>query len=1348
MNDVPVKCFIDSGNLTGKNAISYSLFRKLGFSKNNIKPTTHPIGTAKLQSSLDVIGRLNSKLIMKLGQSTYFCRPLVINDLSMDFNLSLSFLEKNGIDQLHSSGKLQLRGGELIDLVEYSPEPNPISFICPSNVYLKEDIKVSPASGVLVPLVSGEDFKRTDGQLYMVAGDTRTMLRKQVEMVSGVCDAAPDQPIMAFVVNRGSEPVVLSKNQKLGTIELVEDASNEINNQLASIGNAQNSETLVQQTSAEKWPETEDEKISWIEKHFKIQENGLLDPGQKKEVMELLLKYFSLFSDGNSFGRTTLVEHAIKLIPGTEPIRTKNRRQNPNLLPSLKEQLELWDREKIVETSTSPWAAQLVPVKKKNTNKIRWCCDYRLLNEKSIFDSYPLPNVQDLLDRIEKKSLFSSLDLASAYHSIPLRQQDKPKTAFSCPYGLFQFITLPFGLKGAVATFSRLIQQVLQDLPLEMVAYYLDDLLVMSQDVQTHVRDLEQVFEKLQTSGLKLQPSKCHFFTQVVDFLGHRVTPEGLQPNPDYAKLVKSWPQPETLKQVRGFLGKVGYYSRYIPNFNHIAGPLSDLLKNEAVPDSRRVVLNEQAKKAFENLRECLVTAPILGKPWFSTDPKETPFVLDTDWSAENGAVGAVLSQIQNGAEKVICYDSHKLRKHELNYSSHKGEMFAVLFFMKKFRHFLLHRPFILRIDNQALKWLKSQDPPSSLVSRWLSTLADYEFSIQYRPSKKHANADAMSRLTHVPDHTGADMEEFDDEILGAVVAVAPIDMAAKQQEDPCLAQVRKWVEDDKKPSYKDIRSQGTDLRLYLDVFETLYIDTNNVLMRRVITGEPFKIDRICVPKSLQEELVSMVHRMDQGHLRKDKTLDAVTHKYFFQTPTKVVEKVLNACEVCFLKQGAQKPQRHTHATVQEGYPFRKLCIDHVGPLRQSSRGNTYILTVKDTFSRFLLAFPCSSLETKETARILEVGIFSKYDLPEQIHADNHKTFTSDLMKHLGDTLGIKTTFTSSYNPKGNPVERVHKDLNKIIKALLIQNPGQDWEEVLPAACKALNTSRSSSTGLSPHFVLYGQEARTPLDIIYGRAPQPQSRGPIEYVNQLRDRLSEAYAFVRKNLQRSVERARMQYTKSQTGKFEVGKQVWLFTPRTDPAVGRKFTNYYTGPYTITRKISDVMYEISTDGHSGDWNKRHLALVVSIDRIQLYTGTSKPIQQDLSAEDLQTSDEFIESAVDVGYQPYDVRPTYPVQVTVPQEVEVISDAPAPKPNKPSNPSVKEIPVSNPVLPINEDIWELEPSTDVLDEEMPGPTTEVQKDDAPIAGRTRSKQARLRSDLDDFFDDTPASKRHHK
>ena len=173
-----------------------------------------------------------------------------------------------------------------------------------------------------------------------------------------------------------------------------------------------------------------------------------------------------------------------------------------------------------------------------------------------------------------------------------------------------------------------------------------------------------------------------------------------------------------------------------------------------------------------------------------------------------------------------------------------------------------------------------------------------------------------------------------------------------------------------------------------------------------------------------------------------------------------------------------------------------------------------------------------------------------------------------------------------------------------------------------------------------------------------------------------------------------------------------------------------------------------MYEISTDGHSGDWNKRHLALVVSIDRIQLYTGTSKPIQQDLSAEDLQTSDEFIESAVDVGYQPYDVRPTYPVQVTVPQEVEVISDAPAPKPNKPSNPSVKEIPVSNPVLPINEDIWELEPSTDVLDEEMPGPTTEVQKDDAPIAGRTRSKQARLRSDLDDFFDDTPASKRHHK
>ena len=1320
INNVKARAFLDSGNLCPC-AISAEFMSRLGFNSNNLKPATAPVGTAKKQTSLEVMGRLKSKLCLKFeGCATeFFFAPIVIRDLVMDINLSLSFLEKNRIDQLHSIQKLRLKGGQMINLTQFSLSHATETDKSVSSVYLKEDVEILPNSGMMVVVQPKEEYGRREG-IHFLYGRASLNLQRNVEMVPGVNDPQPDGSFKTMVINRGNMPAKLPKNVNMGTVEMVEEEDGTLAGMTSSKEEPGNKE----------WPKTKHEKLKWIEEQFHISGNAMLNGEQKQEVTNLFLEYFSLFSDGETFGQTKIVEHQIDLKEGTKPIRLKDRKTSPNLLPSLKEQLNNWTSQQVIERSRSPWAFPLVPVKKKGTDKIRWCVDYRALNAQTVGDSYPLPNIQDLLNRIGKKSIFSGIDLAGAYHCVPMREEDRPKTAFSCPYGLYQFKSMPFGLKSAGATFSRLIQQVLQDLPMEIVLYYLDDVLILSENIPDHIRDLTDVLKRFKETGLKLQPKKCHFFTKTIDFLGHRITPEGLSPNPEYCRIIKDWPEPVTVKQLRTFIGKCTYYHKFIKNYNGIAAPLTNLLKKESLQDDRKVFLDDKAKRAFQELKEKLSSPPILGKPLFENDATVSPFILDTDWSAENEAIGAVLSQIQDGRETVISFDSHKLNKTQKHYSSNKGEMFAVLFFIKKYRVYLAHRPFVLRVDNQALKWLKTQDPPSSMVARWLATLADYDFKVEFRPSKKHQNADAMSRLEHVTETANGPPDDIDDDILG-VMGIEPINMAKKQQEDETLQQVREWILKENKPVYAtQIRKGGWDLRMYSDLYETLFINQDDVIMRRAQPGEVYQVDRICVPRALQEELVKQLHK--DNHLKRDKLIDRVLTKYFFPGVYKVVEHVLNDCEACFLK-NPQKPQKHTYATVQEGYPFRKLSIDHVGRLKTSSRGNCYILTVKDTFSRYLMAFPTKSLEAQETVRLLTSNVFSVFDFPEQVIMDNHGTFSSALTKELMETLGIKPTYTPAYNPKSNVVERSHKDLGPMLKSLILENPGSDWEDLLPGAVRALNTSRNRHTGMTPHYIMFGREAMTPVDIIYGGVPEEQCKGPHEWVNKLQGRLRSCYAYVRENLKRAVERSRKQYTASQQNRFQIDDQVYLFTPRIDSRVGKKFTSFYTGPYTIIDRVSDVLMKI----RPGAWNTRQFEMVVSIDRLSPYKSSKQPMARNLTEEDLAMQDEFLEDIGQMEIHPDEPKPRLYVNYQDGSSIVDITAPPIPKKTEQDDPGNQLS--TQPVLEPQETIWELDAGSEThMDNSMDtgqmdnSMDTGDKSDDDPIAHRTRSKQPGSPSD----------------
>jgi hypothetical protein len=265
---------------------------------------------------------------------------------------------------------------------------------------------------------------------------------------------------------------------------------------------------------------------------------------------------------------------------------------------------------------------------------------------------------------------------------------------------------------------------------------------------------------------LKLQPSKCHFYLKEVKYLGHMVSGQGIRIVPGYTEVVRKWPLPTTLTEVRAFLGKVGYYRRFIKDYGAIARPLTEATKEENLLEGKKIRLTDEIKNAHRQLRQALCEAPILAYPRFDGEP----FIVDTDWSCDNRAIGGVLSQEQEGRERVICYGAKKLSPSQANYSATKGELFAIIYFLRHWRFYLQYRKFKLRTDHRALTWIRTMEAPTGMVSRWLDTLANFEFEILYRKGTSHGNADGLSRAPHAEPLD----EEAPDEAMGAIARLKP----------------------------------------------------------------------------------------------------------------------------------------------------------------------------------------------------------------------------------------------------------------------------------------------------------------------------------------------------------------------------------------------------------------------------------------------------------------------------------------------------------------------------------------------------------------------------------------------
>ncbi len=559
------------------------------------------------------------------------------------------------------------------------------------------------------------------------------------------------------IVNFSTEDIWLQPRTRLGTLCPVESLSPtdgcEVKFQRISAG--------VEEITVNK--EERQELVNTLPDFLsKIQLAGTAE--QQMELKALLLRYVDVFAlDDEELGFSDRVQHEISLVDDI-PISQPYRRIPPTQYSEVRDHITKLLKKGVIKPSNSAYASPIVLVRKTD-GCLRLCVDYRKLNSKTKRDAFPLPRIDESFDALQGAKFFSTIDLASGYHQVAVREQDQPKTAFTTPFGIFEYSHMPFGVCNGPSTFQRLMQSTMGDLIFQILLVYLDDILVYSSTFHEHLQRLDVVFSRLKETGLKVKLEKCHFLQGEVKFLGHQISAQGIGTAPEKVEAVKSWTTPGTVKELRSFLGFCSYYRKFIEGFSKIAGPLHDLvalcLRRQGMVRKSEFfsMWSAECQTAFELLKEKLTSAPILGYADFSL-----PFIVETDASSEG--LGAVLYQQQGDCKRVIAYASRRLRnaeKNDRNYSSMKLELLALKWAVsEKFEGYLLGANFVVVTDNNPICHLKTAKL-GAIEQRWVAQLAVFDFEVKYRPGRHNAAADALSRQPLAGEPANPEDVEYDD---------------------------------------------------------------------------------------------------------------------------------------------------------------------------------------------------------------------------------------------------------------------------------------------------------------------------------------------------------------------------------------------------------------------------------------------------------------------------------------------------------------------------------------------------------------------------------------------------------
>jgi len=716
-----------------------------------------------------------------------------------------------------------------------------------------------------------------------------------------------------------------------------------------------------------------------------------------------------------------LVKHSI-LTNDCYPLRSKARRLNTEKLKVAKAYFKQMVEQGICRPSSSPWASPIHLVPKPNC-ETRVCGDYRRVNQVTIHDSYPIRHIMDFTAELSGAKIFSKIDLKSAFYNIPMDEKSIQKTAVITPFGLYEFLKMPFGLRNSAQTFQRTMDTILEAFP--FCFGYIDDILIASKSEHEHEQHLKLIIDTLRANDLEINIPKCKFFAASIDFLGHTVSEDGISPLESKITAIANAPKPANLKALQRFLGMINFYRRFLPKLAQIIAPLHDLTKE--------FNWNPQCDTAFDEAKLLLQNFTAI------SFPLDAPFILTTD--ASDIASGAVLEQVINNSRKPLGFMSKKFTDTERKLATFDKELLAIFQAIEHFRHYIEGRRVTIFTDHKPLihAFVKPENR-SPRQTRMFSFIAEFTEKLHHISGKDNIVADAMSRL----ECHQQSIETLTDDKLAEAQA------NSKEQLEAYFSQKKLT------PAF-------------------LPLSTGKRLLCILQKGKlrPF------VPETCRHAAFQLVHSLSHPSVRQ--TRKQVSDRFYWPSMNKEVTEWTRNCVSC----QTSKIQAHIHVPpVPIPVPeqrFQHLNIDIVGPLPKAPTGHRFLLTVIDRFSRYPEAYPLMDTPTAEQVAVtLWREWFTRYGIPQQIFTDQGVQFESALFKSFCKILGIEFVKTTPYNPRANGlIERFHRTLKASIMAR-----NNSWYDDLPYVLLGLRTTIKEDIKASPAELIFGKNPRLPADII------------------------------------------------------------------------------------------------------------------------------------------------------------------------------------------------------------------------------------------------------------------------
>lgn len=851
-----------------------------------------------------------------------------------------------------------------------------------------------------------------------------------------------------------------------------------------------------------------------------------------------------------------------------------------------------------IEESNSPWSSPVVLVKKKDKT-MRFCIDYRRLNNITIKDAFPLPRIDEIFDQLTHATYYTKFDFKSGYFQVPLSKEDRPKTAFSTRDNHYQFTVLPQGITNGPATFQRVINHILGPTRWKYALAYIDDVIIYSRTFDDHVKHLNEICQILKNARFRLNPEKCEIARTQTEYLGHCIKNGEIRPSPNNINGLLNTKLPQTADEACKFVKAAEYYRKFIPNFSQIAEPLHKFVPTTRTQQKKGqktpITLSPEERHAFEKLKEFLTNDLVLRLP-----NNQLPFKLQTDASDEG--VGAVLLQGYPEGDRPVAYFSKKFTNAQRKWSPMEQECYAFICALDKWHNYLNGTKFTWETDHKALTQLNKKAQLNKRCERWRLKILEYEFDVKHIPGIVNRMPDYLSRSPvenpeEDPDENvimcskSTQTETNSSKKCNIVASV--LTRAAKLQqktvnESRTESAATSNTQENVQTSMRTSDTLEEENRTASLTFEELHqaqqndLDTrrimenikrhkqyfihNNLLMRRSEPPVPF------VPKSkLRATILQIYHdtAANGAHFGRDRTIYKIKTRYFWPSMYKDIKNYVKSCIPCAQSNPNRKKCFGTLRPIKppEGV-WQLVSMDFHGPISPtSSRGNKYIIALTDILSKFVITKAVRDNSAQTVVRFLKEDVISKFGTPRCVLTDNGTHFTSAVTNELLKKIGTTHLYSTPYHPQTNgQIERYNSTMDAKI-ATLSNARKTDWDEQLSFVTFNYNTSIHASTKQTPFEMMYGRTAVLPSDL---QEPNVTLTYDPEHASKLTNFISIMNERAKRNITQNQEKYKQRYdTNRQNPSFNVGDLVLVKTNN----IRSKFDNRYEGPYKITHQLT-------------------------------------------------------------------------------------------------------------------------------------------------------------------------------